>query len=143
MKSLNLLSLTKAQLASRFASFFQIFSPLICVSIASFFCLVAHVVSVSAKKQMRWVSAFRVVALVKNVHILWDRTKVKHPRDAASGLFFSHSSKSKHSVPFGLCTKPFPTVVCFFNFGPKSISKRRCHNRMGLLQSPHFMQGVQ
>lgn len=138
----NLLSLTLIELASCFTSFFKVFSPLSRVSIASFGCLVAHVVGVRSKEKVRWVGALRVVALVKNVHTFWYRSKMKQPRNTARWALFLKPSWTDHSVTFVGHTFPLPAPVRLLDFGPKSLCKRRCHNLMGLMQSPHYMQGA-
>ena len=142
VQSSNLFSLAIVQLASCFTSFFNVLSPLSRVPIAAFGCLVAHVVGVRSKEKMRWVGALRVVALVKNMHSFWYRSKMKQPRNTARWALFLKPSRADHSVTFVGHTFPLPAPVRLFNFGPKSLCKRRCHNLMGLMQSPHYMQGA-
>lgn len=46
-------------------------------------CLILSVVIMSSKKQMGWVTAWRIIALVKNKSIIW---------------YFSHNQSPRQSV---------------------------------------------
>lgn len=142
MQSFNLFLLLQRKFLTSLCVFPDFLQPLFCVAISAFGRFVSHVVSMCTKKQMFRICALWVVTFVKNVHALWNRAKMQHPRYTASGFFFCHAANADHSVAPGFSSKPQPAFVSFLYFRPKSLFKRRCHNRTGLLQAPHYNQGA-
>jgi hypothetical protein len=142
VQSSNLLLLSKSKFLATFGMLFDFSKPFLCVAVSAFGRLVSHVVGMCPKKQMIRVCAFRVVALVKHVHAIWNRAEMQHPRHSTSRLFFRHAAKADHSVALGFGSKPQPAPVRFLNLQPKSLFKRRCHIRMWLLQAPHCNKGA-
>lgn len=98
----------------------------VCKPAASFTVHISRVVLKCANKQVVRICAFRIVTFMKNIHSIWDYTKVNFPRCAMGcNLFMRFNSALDHPIAkFVLGSIPFPAVNSFFNFQPKTEFKR-------------------
>lgn len=80
-------------------------------ALLSFFCYhVVNVVSLSTKKQMIRIAAWRIVAFVETVKPIWNGTKVKFIRDAMRKACFP--TMTDFAIAKGmLCARPKPTFI--------------------------------
>lgn len=78
-----------------------------------------------ANKQMRWVNAFRIIAFVQNMAVVWNFLMRQLVRKTMSAYNFFANSKSAISHSFFVRRgRPFPTFVGTgnFDFCPKSLN---------------------
>jgi len=89
---------------------------------------VSHIVGVCSEKQMGWVYARRVVAMMANVYALWDKTninKITIPMGKHGPGICSRTMNSPVAV-MGFGTQPNPTFIgtAALNLFPESIFHR-------------------
>src|SRR5436190_9474429 len=86
---------------------------------------VDKVVSACSKKQVIWASARRIVARVKNVLAIGDRSKMKHPTCPVSNnelALVSTFFDVAVAIAVGRC-RPKPASVSSDNFAPKPFGE--------------------
>lgn len=92
----------------------------------SFFDRIAHVICVSSKKKMRWITVNWVVAFVKDKQTGWNFSESVNVCSAMASYFFcAHFTLTISRRIFA--AKPRPTIILpkTFNIFPKTICCRR------------------
>lgn len=84
------------------------------------FCHILAIVGRCSNKKMIWISAWRVIAMVQNMHPFWDRPFMNHPGHTMRPLsFIAKFYRSISACIFR--TNPFPTFISFYDFFKEPI----------------------
>lgn len=113
-------------LAGQFASWMQL-TTIATGLISAFIMRVTPIIQSRANEKMIWTDALRHVAVMTNLHTLWDRSKMKFPRQTMSRNisvgFACPRWHRKYAIliapwPFS-SSNPFPAVICLADVFPK------------------------
>jgi hypothetical protein len=106
--------------------------------ITSLACAIYRIIAVATKEQVVGVDASWVVALMKNVHVIWDRTLVDRIGDAVSKYYHELHDAVFHGST-GSSTSPEPAVFVsgFSNSSPEGFDLLlgKWRDRIGLAKS--------
>lgn len=86
------------------------------MSIASFFHHVKSVILGCSKKQMIWIYAGAIVAMVQNTQAVWNRSIFNHPGNYVSADGSSFVAASEPSISNGFSCEPDPTPIGYSEF---------------------------
>jgi hypothetical protein len=103
----------------------NVYSPDVVVS--SFRRSINRIVSVCSQKQMLWIYARRIVALVKNKNPFGDGSEMQDPRSAVRSSLFLGFGVIRESISKSImAASPQPARVCLIDSLPERFFSR-CH----------------
>ena len=88
-------------------------------------CGISMVLGIRSKKQVVWVAAWRVIAMMAQSHSIWDFSSVKHPcRMGGASVFTLMRKPANYAVAILIFTsRPLPTSVSLIGVPIESLLK--------------------